>query len=170
MYHSLKLLVAAACGSIVLTGCTEISEFFLTGDPADVSTCAFVEAEAEVGEGLLCVECNSDSAPTASASYCGAELSARCNSDLDEPVYGIAVGAFDGAGGMTGTAWVDVDEDGADSDDAVICHEQSLEALSAELDGGKQEYKCTSALTGNGKTATTFEFELKYNPENNDCT
>ena len=171
MHPIVKLFALTVGATTVLGGCTELTAYFGEGDPAEVSTCvaAYDEFEIAPGNGLMCVECNSETASTAKDSYCGAELKARCNSDLGYPVFGIALGGFEGGGFMTGSAWVDVDDDGADGDDAIICHEQSGELLSLYLEGGKQEWKCTSALKGNGKDATTFEVELKYDPSKNEC-
>jgi hypothetical protein len=49
-------------------------------------------------------------------------------------------------------------------DDLLVCHDQSIDLL------GKQEYKCTTELTGNGKDGgITFEAEIKYDPEKDEC-
>ena len=173
---SLNVLVAGLLG-LSLGACTELTGYFVTGDPADVSSCAYVMADENLGyilglypgdspgdeEGALCVECNSDDAVTDKASYCGNELSVRCNSDLGNPIYGLALAAGSLGSAMVATAWEDADDNGADDGDLLLCHEQSGEGL------GKQEWKCTNALKGNGKDATTFEAGIKYDESKNNC-
>ena len=156
------MLVAVPLG-LMLGGCSEITEYFVAGNPAEVSSCDFVDTDVGL-EGALCVECNSGDASTASASACGVSLSVRCNSTGDN-VFGIAIGGIDeGQSFLTGTAWVDDDGTwGPSADDSVRCHEQSLDTL------GKQEWKCTDALKGNGKDATTFEASIKYDASKDTC-
>lgn len=165
MLKTIKTVLLAGSMGAFLGGCTEISEYFGDGDPADVSKCAFVLADVDEGPYLLCAECDSGSTSTATASYCGTELSVRCNAKTADDVYGIALGGFVEGGALTGTAWLDEDDDGADDDpDELLCHQQ---AVSGTI---KQEVKCTSALTGNGKTgADTFEASIKYDASKNTC-
>ena len=165
MLKVLKVLFLSSFVGISLSGCEQITFWFLDNDPAVASSCAAFFDEFDPEEGAMCVECNSSSNPTAKAKYCGSELSLRCNSDLGHEVYGIAVGGSEGGEGsyLSGTAWVDEDDDGADDDDLALCHQQAAEAL------GKQEVKCTNALKGNGKLATTFEAEIKYDPTKDNC-
>ncbi len=163
MNGKLKAILVTVPIGLMLGGCSEITEYFLDGNPAEVSSCSFIESDVGL-EGALCVECNSGSNASGEASACGTTLKVRCNSDLGDDVFGVAIGGFDGATVLTGTAWVDSDGTaGPSEDDEAICHEQSGEGF------GKQEWKCTNALKGSGKDATTFEAEVKYDPDEDDC-
>jgi len=174
----LRLFVIAPLAGLSIGGCMEVTEIFI-GDPAETSSCAFLLAEAEDLNvtGAICAECNSGGEVKGSTSQCGVEISVRCNSDLtddgnaDLAVFGVAIG-FTQPGVpietvvpvYTATAWVDNDlESGPSADDRLICHHQSLAVL------GKSEWKCTNALRGNGKTASTFEAEIKYDSAKDDC-
>lgn len=164
MKNLMKALVIAPIAGLMLGGCSQVTEFFVETDPQDASSCEYVLGE--FGEpGLLCVECNSSGEDQASAEECGVEISVRCNSDLDDDIFGIALGgAEEGATLYTASAWVDSDETpGPSVDDEISCHNQALDTF------GKQEWKCTNALKGNGKDATTFEAEIKYDESKNDC-
>ena len=160
----LKIFVLLGISTFLLSGCELITEAMLDGNPEEVGTCAYWETETGE-EGLLCAECDSTTVDNASDSFCGAELKVRCNSDSDA-LYGIAFGGKQGIASLfTVTAWQeDDDTTGLTADDFMICHEQSLSLI------GKQEYKCTTELKGNGKNGgVTFEAEIKYDPTKNDC-
>jgi hypothetical protein len=61
---------------------------------------------------------------------------------------------------MAAGAWFDDGPPGPSTGDFLVCHEQSAGAF------GKQEYKCTTGLKGNGKKGgITFEAEIKYDTE-----
>jgi len=172
MNTKFKLMLLFVTSVLLLSGCENITfqffdEFAGPGErenPDLTSTCAYWEAQFGLPE-FLCVECTSDGADKASKAYCGAEISARCNSD-DETVFGVAFGVHSGGfSPMTSTAWTDNDLiEGASENDLVICHEQSMDWL------GKQQHKCTTELKGNGKDGgMTFEAEFTYDPLKDDC-
>ena len=166
MLKSVRSLVVSGFAVVSLGACTEVTQYFASGDPAEVSSCEFVLPDAETElEGALCAECNSGGTATASSSACGVQVSVRCNAPAgQEDLYGIAVGVHEEGSGLTGTAWIDEDDNGPDDGDALVCHEQGLDDL------GKHEVKCTSALKGNGKEgAYTFEASIKYDPAKDTC-
>lgn len=165
MNLALRNLVIAPALGMMLSGCELVTDFFLTESTEDASSCEYVLSE--FGEpGLLCAECNSSGEDQASAEACGTEISVRCNSDLGDPIFGIAVGGSEAEATLyTATAWVDFDDtEGPSEGDELFCHMQAVGGF------GKQEWKCTNALKGNGKTATTFEAEIKYDESKDDCS
>ena len=169
MHSIFKLMLLAVTSAFLLGGCEDITEIFFVEDPAETSSCqAWAENFFLDEDELLCVECNSDTVDEASDELCGAEITARCNSD-GPVLFGIAlalVGVEDEPiNVMTATAWIDDDDPSGPSEgDEIVCHEQSVEMF------GKQEYKCTTELNGNGKNGgITFEAEVKYDPLNDDC-
>ncbi len=174
MNTRLKAILVAPLACFMLSGCEDITEYFVTGgnDPTDTSNCENIGA---IGlSGATCVECNSGDNDEGSAESCGVEVTVRCDSRLANDVYGIGAAGFVpedalGTGSpsfsfVTATAWYDVTGDGPSSDDRILCHEQNM-----GLTIGKHEWKCTNALTENGKNDTTFEVEFKYDESKNDC-
>jgi hypothetical protein len=165
-----KAILFAPLAGLVLGGCAEISSAFLTGDPALFSTCEHLLGGPVGGSKIMCVECNSGDSELVnySTETCGVVISARCNSDVANDVYGVALGGFDvdsvNFSVLTATAWYDADGDGPDSGDVPVCHEQS-----GALVKGKQEYKCTTSLIGSGVDDTTFEVEVTYDESLDDC-
>jgi hypothetical protein len=166
MQNILKAILVAPLAGLVLSGCTDLTALFAEGDPAEVSSCEYLLSNGL--DELLCVECDSGDNEQNSTEECGVEITARCNSKMANDVYGVALGNFvvdtETFSFLTATAWYDSDDDGADDDDMILCHEQSGGLLE-----GKQEWKCTTELTGNGKNDTTFEVEVKYDDSKNDC-